>query len=67
MVQIAGHRLDTVQRAVLLQRVVMKESDVHPSLKRYRFALSGHSHRAELALSLMRLPYALVDVDLTKC
>lgn len=37
-----------------------------PSLKLYRFALSGHSHRAELALSLMRLPYVLVDVDLTK-
>ena len=37
-----------------------------PSLKLYRFALSGHSHRAELALSLMRLPHTLVDVDLMK-
>ena len=37
-----------------------------PSLKLYRFALSGHSHRAEFALSLMRLPHELVDVDLMK-
>ncbi len=37
-----------------------------PTMKLYRFALSGHSHRAELALSLMRLPHALVDVDLMK-
>jgi len=36
------------------------------SLKLYRFALSGHSHRAELALSLMHLPHARVDVDLMK-
>ena len=37
-----------------------------PSLKLYRFALSGHSHRAEFALSLMRLPHELLDVDLMK-
>jgi len=37
-----------------------------PSLKLYRFALSGHSHRAELAMSLMRLPHEQVDVDLMK-
>jgi glutathione S-transferase len=30
----------------------------------YRFALSGHAHRAELMLSLLGLPYRLVDVDL---
>ena len=35
-----------------------------PSLKLYRHALSGHSHRAELALSLMRLPHERIDVDL---
>lgn len=32
----------------------------------YRHALSGHSHRVHLALSLMGLPYELVDVDLMK-
>jgi glutathione S-transferase len=37
-----------------------------PSLNLHRFALSGHSHRAELALSLMRLPHTLIDVDLMK-
>ncbi len=30
----------------------------------YRHALSGHSHRAELFLSLLDLNYELVDVDL---
>ncbi len=33
-------------------------------LKLYRHALSGHSHRVHLALSLLGLPYELVDVDL---
>lgn len=32
----------------------------------YRFPLSGHSHRAELLLSLLGLPVRLVDVDLRK-
>ena len=30
----------------------------------YRFALSGHSHRVELFLSLLGLPVEAVDVDL---
>lgn len=30
----------------------------------YRMALSGHSHRVELFLSLLGLPHRLVDVDL---
>ena len=30
----------------------------------YRWPLSGHAHRAELMLSLLGLPYRLVDVDL---
>lgn len=34
------------------------------TLKIYRFALSGHAHRAELALSLMGLPHECIDVDL---
>lgn len=34
------------------------------TLKLYRHALSGHAHRAELALSLLGLPHELVDVDL---
>jgi glutathione S-transferase len=35
-------------------------------LKLYRHALSGHSHRVQLALSLLGLPHELVDVDLVK-
>ena len=35
-------------------------------IKLYRFALSGHAHRAELFLSLLRLPFESIDVDLTK-
>ena len=33
-------------------------------IRLYRFALSGHSHRAELMLSLLGLPYEPVDIDL---
>lgn len=36
------------------------------TLKLHRFALSGHSHRAELFLSLLQLPHELIDVDLPK-
>lgn len=35
-------------------------------LKLYRHALSGHSHRVHLALSLLGLPHELIDVDLMK-
>lgn len=38
-------------------------SPVRP-IKLHRFYLSGHSHRVELFLSLLKLPYELVDVDL---
>lgn len=34
------------------------------TLKLYRHALSGHSHRAELLLSLLNLPAEIIDVDL---
>ena len=34
------------------------------TLKLHRFPLSGHSHRAELFLSLLQLPHELVDVDM---
>jgi glutathione S-transferase len=30
----------------------------------YRFLLSGHSHRVELFLSLLGLPFEIIDVDL---
>lgn len=33
-------------------------------IKLHRMALSGHSHRVELFLSLLALPYELVEVDL---
>lgn len=34
------------------------------AIKLYRFRLSGHCHRVELFLSLLRLPYERIDVDL---
>lgn len=34
------------------------------TIKLYRHALSGHSHRAELFLSLLNADYELIDVDL---
>jgi glutathione S-transferase len=34
------------------------------SIKLHRHPLSGHSHRAQLALSLMGVPHELVEVDL---
>ncbi len=33
-------------------------------IRLHRYPLSGHSHRVELLLSLLRLPFELVDVDL---
>ena len=33
-------------------------------IKLYRFSLSGHSHRVELFLSLLGLPFELINVDL---
>lgn len=33
-------------------------------IKLHRLALSGHCHRVELLLSLLELPYEVVDVDL---
>ena len=33
-------------------------------IRLHRFALSGHSHRAELFLSLLGLPYEPIDTDL---
>ena len=35
-------------------------------IRLYRSALSGHCHRVELFLSLLGLPFTLVDVDLAK-
>lgn len=35
-------------------------------LRLYRFPLSGHSHRVELLLSLLQLPFVPIDVDLAK-
>ena len=36
------------------------------TLKLHRHPLSGHSHRVQLALSLMGLPFEMTDVDLMK-
>jgi glutathione S-transferase len=33
-------------------------------IRLFRYALSGHAHRAELMLSLLGLPFEIVDVDL---
>jgi glutathione S-transferase len=35
-----------------------------PALRLHRFERSGHCHRVELLLSLLRLPYELIEVDL---
>lgn len=35
-------------------------------LRLYRYPLSGHSHRAELMLSLLGLPFEMLNVDLAK-
>ena len=35
-------------------------------VKLYTFALSGHAHRVQLALSLLNVPTQLIDVDLRK-
>lgn len=40
-------------------------SPKHP-LKLYHYALSGHAHRVQLALSLMGLAHELLEVDLKK-
>ena len=37
-----------------------------PTLQLYRNAVSGHCHRVELFLSLLRLPYESIDVDLAQ-
>jgi glutathione S-transferase len=36
------------------------------TIRLYRHPLSGHAHRAELMLSLLELPYEIVEVDLSK-
>ena len=36
----------------------------HRPIRLYRHALSGHSHRVELFLSLLGLPFELIDIDL---
>ena len=36
------------------------------NIKLHRFPLSGHSHRAELFLSLLQLPHELVEVNLAQ-
>jgi glutathione S-transferase len=35
-------------------------------IRLYRYALSGHAHRVQLMLSLLGLPFELVDVDLAR-
>ena len=46
----------------------MERSSPQPTapIKLYRVRLSGHCHRVELFLSLLGLPFALIEVDLTK-
>lgn len=36
------------------------------TIRLYRYALSGHAHRAQLMLSLLGLPFEIVDIDLAK-
>jgi len=37
-----------------------------PAIRLYRHALSGHSHRVELLLTLLGLPFERIDVDLAR-
>ena len=37
----------------------------HQPIKLHRMALSGHCHRVEMFLSLLGLPYELIEVDLS--
>jgi glutathione S-transferase len=39
---------------------------MNPPITLYRHPVSGHAHRVELLLSLLELPYTLVDVDLMR-
>lgn len=45
---------------------MVSSADVRPArpIKLYRHPLSGHCHRVELLLSVLGLPYELIDVDL---
>lgn len=42
----------------------LQKSPPAQAIKLYRSAISGHSHRVELFLSLLGLPFELVNVDL---
>ena len=42
----------------------MNANHASQPIRLHRFSLSGHSHRVELMLSLLKLNYQLVDVDL---
>ncbi len=42
----------------------MLQTQPQQPIRLYRYALSGHSHRVELFLSLLGLPMTLIDIDL---
>lgn len=42
----------------------MLQTQPHQPIRLYRHILSGHSHRAELFLSLLGLPFERIDIDL---
>ena len=42
----------------------MLQTQPHQPIQLYRHALSGHSHRVELFLSLLGLPFERIDIDL---
>ncbi len=42
----------------------MLQTQASRPIRLYRHALSGHSHRAELFLSLLGLPFERIDIDL---
>jgi glutathione S-transferase len=42
----------------------MLQTQLGQPIQLYRHALSGHSHRAELFLSLLGLPFERIDIDL---
>lgn len=57
-----------VETSLTVNPVIELEPPVSNSnvIRLYRHPLSGHSHRAQLALSLLGLSFEMVDVDLMK-
>jgi len=54
----------TIRPTPLRSFIIMTANHPAQPIRLHRFYLSGHSHRVELLLSLLKLNYELLDVDL---